>query len=203
MTDHDRPLVESDVADDPVTQFSRWFAEAAERVRLPEAVAVATADLQAIPSVRMVLLKHWDDEGFVFYTNHRSQKGRELDANPNAALLAHWDVLGRQVRVDGPVARVPAEEADAYFDSRPRGHQISAHASHQSEVISSRRALEDRVAVLQAEFEGRPVPRPQWWGGYRIRPLQVEFWQHRDDRLHDRLRYVADGDGWRRERLQP
>lgn len=191
------------MAADPVAQFSRWFEEAARVVRLPEAVAVATAGPGGAPSLRMVLLKRWDADGFVFYTNYASQKGHDLEANPQAALLAYWDPLGRQVRLEGTVERVPAAEADAYFDTRPRGHQISAQASRQSEVIGSRQELEGRVAALEAAFEGSSVPRPAWWGGYRIRPSSFEFWQHRDDRLHDRLRYLPEGGGWRIERLQP
>jgi pyridoxamine 5'-phosphate oxidase len=191
------------VESDPVAQFARWFADAATVVRLPEAAALATADAAGRPSVRMVLLKGWDDRGFVFHTHYDSRKARDMAANPVAALLVHWDALGRQVRVEGGVERTSADESDRYFATRPRGGQIGAQASHQSRTIAGRAELDRRVAEVTERYEGVEVPRPAWWGGFRLRPEAYEFWQNRDDRLHDRLRYGRAGDGWRIERLQP
>jgi pyridoxamine 5'-phosphate oxidase len=200
---HDVALSESDVDGDPVVQFRSWFDEAAKVVRLPEAVAVATADTDGRPSLRMVLCKDFDERGFVFHTHYESRKARELTANPVAALLFHWDPLGRQVRIEGTVERVGAEESDRYFETRPRGGQIGAHASDQSRPIDSREELDERVAQLTARYDGRPVPRPASWGGFRLWPESFEFWQNRDDRLHDRVRYTRDGQVWKIERLQP
>jgi len=167
---------------------------------MPEAMALATAAPDGRPSVRMVLLKGFDERGFVFFTGYRSRKGRELAENPFAALLFHWQPLGRQVRVEGLVSRVPTEESDAYFRSRPLGSRHSAIASSQSDPVSSRAELEARVAAL----EGNPDPlRPAEWGGYVLAPDAYEFWQHRDDRLHDRFRYAREAGGWRIERLAP
>ncbi|HMD44556.1 MAG TPA: pyridoxamine 5'-phosphate oxidase [Acidimicrobiales bacterium] len=201
--DHARPLLEAEAAADPVTQFTRWFDEAALVSPMPEALAVATVGADGRPSVRMVLLKGWDDSGFVFYTNYASRKGIELAADPHAALLAHWLALGRQVRIEGPAHRVPAAESDAYWATRPRGSQLSAVASDQSRPVADRAELEEAVAALEAELGGRPVPRPPWWGGYRVVPEAVEFWQNRSDRLHDRLVYLGERDRWRVERLAP
>ena len=168
---------------------------------MPEAMALATATADGRPSVRMVLLKGVDERGFSFYTGYESRKGRELAENPRAALLFHWP--GRQVRIEGPVERVTADESDAYFASRPRGSRLSAIASRQSEVVSSREELEGRVAELEEQFAGAEPPRPDRWGGFRLVPETFELWQHRDDRLHDRLRYRRDGDAWLVERLSP
>jgi pyridoxamine 5'-phosphate oxidase len=151
----------------------------------------------------MVLVKQFDERGFVFFTNYESRKGGELAVNPQAALLFHWNTLGRQVRLEGPVERVSAEETAAYARSRPRPSQLSALASPQSRPVESRQALEERVVELAARHAGGELPLPEAWGGYRVSPESFEFWQHRDDRLHDRLRYTRDGDGWRLERLSP
>jgi pyridoxamine 5'-phosphate oxidase len=203
VSEHERPLRRADLDPDPLEQFRRWFEEAGPVVRMPEAGALATATVDGMPSVRMVLLKGFDENGVVFHTHAASRKGHELEANPHAALLMYWDPLGRQVRIEGAVERVPEADADAYFAGRPRGAQIGAHASRQSEVIPDRAALEQRVAELEAEFDGRDVPRPEQWVGYRLVPETWELWQHRDSRLHDRFRYSRDGDGWVIERLAP
>ena len=197
-------LRKRDVGPDPVRQFTAWFEEAAAAgIRVPEAMALATATRDGRPSVRMVLLKGFGEAGFDFYTGYESRKGRELAENPRAALLFQWDALGRQVRVEGAVERLPAEESDAYFASRPRGSRLSALASRQSEVIGSREVLDERVLELAAELGDAEPERPGWWGGYRLVPESFELWQHRDDRLHDRLRYRRDGPGWTIERLSP
>jgi pyridoxamine 5'-phosphate oxidase len=205
VADHSVALRESDVDDDPVRQFTRWFEEAsAAGLRAPEAAAVATATPDGAPSVRMVLVKRFDRDGFVFFTNYESRKAEELTANPRAALLFHWEALARQVRLEGPVERVSAEETAAYARSRPRPSQLSALASSQSRVVSGREELERRVAELSARYDDVALPTPANWGGFRLAPVVFEFWQHRADRLHDRLRYVRAGDGgWRIERLAP
>jgi pyridoxamine 5'-phosphate oxidase len=192
-------LRRTDLDADPLSQFQRWFDEAAGVVRVREAMAVATASAEGVPSVRMVLLKAADERGLVFFTHYTSRKGRELEANPNAALLFHWDPLGRQVRVEGTVERVSAEESDMYFATRPEGARIGANASRQSEVLGDRAELERRVA----ELEGADPARPESWGGFRLRPDAWEFWQHRDDRLHDRFRYTRREGAWVIERLYP
>ena len=197
-------LLERDVDPDPVRQFGAWFDEAAAAgIRAPEAMALATAARDGRPSVRMVLLKGFDERGFAFFSGYESRKGRELAENPRAALLFHWDVLGRQVRVEGEVERLPAEESDAYFASRPRGSRLSALASRQSEVIAGQEVLDERFAELAAELGDADPDRPDWWGGYRLVPDSFELWQHRDDRLHDRLRYRAEGAHWAIDRLSP
>jgi pyridoxamine 5'-phosphate oxidase len=205
VTDFAQPLRAADVDPDPVRQFARWFDEAARaEVRMPEAAAVATSSADGAPSVRMVLVKRFDDSGFVFFTNYDSRKGRELVANPRAALMFYWDPLGRSVRIEGPAGRVSADESAAYIRSRPRGSQISALASPQSQVVAGRDVLEQRVASLSAEYAESELPVPPHWGGFRIEPTVFEYWQHREDRLHDRLRYTrAASGGWLIERLAP
>jgi pyridoxamine 5'-phosphate oxidase len=198
----ERPLDETAVDPDPLRQFAAWFDEAGHAgIRAPESMAAATATLDGRPSVRMVLLKGFDERGFVFFTNYASRKGGELAENPRAALLFYWDPLGRQVRIEGPVDRVPEGESEAYFRSRPHGAQISASASPQSQVIEGRVSLEARVAALEAG--GGDIQRPPDWGGFRVAPEIYEFWQHRANRLHDRLRYRREGDRWVVERLAP
>jgi len=197
-------LRESDVDPDPLKQFRRWYADAdGAEIRAPQAMALATATPDGAPSVRMVLLKSADERGFVFFTGYVSRKACELDANPHAALLFHWEPLGRQVRVEGHVERVAEQESDAYFSTRPRGARLAAAASHQSSLLRDRAEIDSRVAELAREHEGSDVRRPDHWGGYRLVPETYEFWQHRDDRMHDRLRYRRDNGDWVVERLSP
>ena len=204
VADHGIPLREQDAESDPLRQFAAWFADAgAAGVREPEAVALASATPEGVPSVRMVLCKAFDERGFVFFTNYRSRKGRELSANPRAAMLFHWDPLGRQVRIEGPVERLGAEQSAAYARSRPRASQLSALASPQSETVASRAELEEAVARLAARYGEVEIPLPPDWGGLRLRAETFEFWQQRRDRLHDRLRYRRAEGGWMIERLAP
>ena len=201
---YEHPLREADADPDPLKQFAAWFADAtAAGIRMPEACAVATATTGGIPSVRMVLLKSYDADGFVFFTNYGSRKAAELDANPQAAMMFYWDPLGRAIRIEGAVKRTSADESAAYSRSRPRASQVSALASPQSQVIADRAELEQRVAQLAAEFDGAALPGHDNWGGYRLSPASFEFWQNREDRLHDRLRYTPAGGGWVIERLAP
>jgi pyridoxamine 5'-phosphate oxidase len=199
-----RPLLEGDLGRDPLRQFERWFGEArAAGQPLAEAMALATADPDARPSVRMVLLKGFDERGFVFYTGYESRKGRELAANPRAALCFYWHGLGRQVRIEGAVERVSRRESEEYFASRPLGSRLSATVSRQSEVVASRGQLEAQVEELR-RYGDEVVPLAPDWGGYRLRAEVYEFWQHREDRLHDRFRYRRGaGGGWLIERLAP
>ena len=201
----DGSLSEADVAPDPMVQFARWFEEARlAGVTEPNAMTLATADSNGRPSGRIVLLKGVTDGGFVFFTDFRSRKGRELAANPYAALVFHWQPLERQVRVSGQVARVDDTAAMAYFQSRPEGSRIGAWASEQSSVIADRTALEERVARLAGEFSGGDIPLPPHWGGFRVMPSEIEFWQGRSNRLHDRLVYTRTPElGWHLARLSP
>ncbi len=189
---------------DPVERFQAWFDDAvAAGVPEPTAMALATASADGTPSNRMVLLKGVDDDGFVFFTNFNSAKGRDLQENPRAALVFHWQPLGRQVRISGPVRKLKAADSDAYFATRPPGSRYSAATSPQSEVISRREDLEHRVAELKVKWPDNSVPRPLHWGGYRVRPDVIEFWTHRDDRLHDRICYRRRRSGWAADRLAP
>lgn len=198
-------LLEVEADADPFVQFGRWFKDAvAEPMYEPNAVALATVGEDGRPGLRMVLLKGFDEAGFVFYSNLESRKGRELAADPRAALLFYWDRLHRQVRIEGRADPVTAEEADAYFASRPYGSRVGAWASPQSRPVDGREGLEAREAEFRAEFpEDRPVPRPPHWSGYRVVPASFEFWQGRRSRLHDRLVYVRNDSGWGMQRLAP
>lgn len=188
---------------DPITEF----LSAVERARAHQVdttpVSLATADEEGRPSVRVVLLRGADHRGFVFFTNYNSRKGRELDTTKRAALCFHWTALDEQIRIEGAVERLPADESDAYFAGRPRGSQLGAWASEQSAVLASRETLEEAYRDVERRFQGRPVPRPPFWGGYRLVPSWIEFWYGRPDRLHDRVLYTRDGDAWKIERLYP
>jgi pyridoxamine 5'-phosphate oxidase len=198
-------LLERDVLPDPVAQFDRWFSDAlTANVVEPNAMTLATADASGAPRARVVLLKGFDQRGFVFYTNYDSHKGRELAQNPQASLCFYWQPQERQVRIDGTVEKVTRRESEEYFHSRPPGAQIGAWVSKQSEPIASRDELDLRAAELAVKFAGGPIPLPDSWGGYRLIPQQIEFWQGRPSRLHDRLEYVRQPDGtWNIRRLAP
>lgn len=198
-------LTECNVSPEPIEQFSSWFQEAVEaELPQPDAMALATVGPDGRPSARMVLLKRYDARGFVFFTNYSSRKAAEMAGNRAAALLFFWVELHRQIRIEGDVEIVSHEESDAYFATRPRGSQTAAWASRQSSVLPGRDALERRVRAVEHEFAGQEVPRPAFWGGYRVVPHTLEFWQGRPDRLHDRLRYRRRDDGsWILERLAP
>ena len=196
-------LTERDVDPNPIAQFEKWFDQALNAAMIePNAMTLATSTLDGHPSARIVLLKRFDDTGFVFFTDYRSRKGAELAANPNVSLCFWWDALQRQVRITGTVARVTREESDAYFRTRPHGSRIGAHASHQSAPLAKREILENEVKRLEQEFPS-DVPLPEHWGGYRVAPDSIEFWQGRPSRLHDRIVYTRDGSAWAVGRLSP
>jgi pyridoxamine 5'-phosphate oxidase len=197
-------LNEDSVGSDPFALFDEWYREArAAGLYLPEAMTLATADANGAPSARLVLLKRHDARGFVFFTNYESRKAAELAANPRAALAIHWPILQRQVRIEGAVERITADESYDYFRTRPRGSRIGAWASPQSRVIPDRSELEARVAEFDARYPGDEVPLPPYWGGFRVRPETIEFWQGRANRLHDRFRFTRAGDEWAVDRLAP
>jgi len=200
-----RALLEKNSPRNPLTLFQKWFKEALKAQALDaNAVAVATVSPTGKPSSRMVLLKGLDQQGFVFFTNYQSQKGKDMTRRPVASLLFFWPQLSRQVRVDGRVAKISSRESENYFRTRPRGAQLSAWASDQSEAVPDREFLENRIKALEEKYKGKTVPRPPHWGGFRLSPSSVEFWQGRVNRLHDRLRYQRKSQGgWRRERLAP
>lgn len=197
-------LSEATVHPDPIRQFDQWFEDAVvAELPQPEAMALATGSPDGRPSARMVLLKQVDERGFVFFSNYESRKGGELTQNPHAALVFYWAALHRQVRIEGRVERLPDAESDRYFATRPRGSQLSAIASRQSEPIASREMLEDRVRQLEEYYDNQSPERPAYWGGYRVIPSLIEFWQGRPNRLHDRLRYYRAAGGWEITRLSP
>ena len=192
------------VHDDPVIQFQNWFEDSRKAGILePNAMSLATSGADQMPDIRTVLLKYFDDRGFVFYTNYSSRKARELDQNPRAALLFPWIGLNRQVRIQGTVEKVSKSESLRYFTSRPRGSQIGAWVSEQSKAITSRGLLEQKVAEMKRKFSSGEIPLPDFWGGYRVVPERIEFWQGRPSRLHDRFEYVREADAWTIQRLQP
>jgi len=197
-------LSEDAAGKDPIALFDRWFADAKRSgMLLPETMALATSDDDGMPAARMVLLKAFDERGFVFYTNYVSRKSRELDENPNAALLLHWSILERQVRIEGVAERITAEESAAYFDSRPRGSQLGAWASKQSMPLEDPKLVHERFKKYDRKFSGGDVPWPDFWGGYRVVPHTMEFWQGRLNRLHDRVLYKKDNGNWICSRLYP
>lgn len=197
-------LTEDEVAANPIEQFARWWEDAVT-AEIPEvnAMTLATVNKLGRPTARIVLLKGYDEDGFVFFTNYESRKGQDIAENPNASLLFFWKEVERQIRIDGTVTKVSAEESDAYFASRPKGSRIGAWASPQSKVITSRHILEKRSAGYEMEFKGDEIPRPEHWGGYRVKPFRLEFWQGRENRLHDRIQYEWQSKGWIRSRLAP
>ncbi len=196
-------MIDHGLGDDPIEQLRAWLHEAWALTDEPQAMTLATATPDGKPSARVVLLRGIDEHGLTFFTNRTSRKGDELRANPHAAIAIHWWELGREVRIEGVVEEVTDEESTAYWQTRPRGSQIAAWASPQSQLLTDRDELEARVAEVERRFAGSHVPLPPFWGGYRLVPESIELWMHRVDRLHDRLRYARDAGGWRRERLAP
>jgi len=204
QNDERPPFLETDADPDPIRQFQAWFAHARQLpIKEPTAMTLATVTPGGRPSARVVLLKEASERGFTFFTNYQSRKGQELAENAFATLVFWWDIPHRQVRVEGTVQKVTAAESDDYFQTRPRGSQLSARASAQSEVVPDRRTLEGQIHAEIARFEGQGVSRPAHWGGYCVTPERIEFWQGRPDRLHDRLCYVREAEGWRIQRLAP
>jgi pyridoxamine 5'-phosphate oxidase len=199
-----RGVTKLTAGDDPIAMFEGWFEDARRSgILLPERVCLATATSEGVPSARMMLLKGVDERGLVLYTNYGSRKGDELAENPRAALVFHWPILERQVRVEGPVAKITVEESEAYFASRARGSRVGAWASRQSEPLENREELERRFAEYDRRYKGEAVPLPDFWGGYRVTPERIEFWQGRINRLHDRLCYERTATGWEVVRLYP
>jgi pyridoxamine 5'-phosphate oxidase len=197
-------LSESDLDANPIHQFQKWFQEAAgANIADANAMTLATATADGVPSARVVLLKSFDERGFIFYTNYDGAKGKELAENPKAALVFHWKEIERQVRINGNVSKISQEESEKYFHSRPRGSQLSAWASHQSAVIDSRDFLEGKMKEYEKKFKGKEIPLPPYWGGFCVAPTLIEFWQGRPNRLHDRLRYTLKNRMWLVERLSP
>lgn len=196
-------LDENVLIDDPITQFKEWYRVAAA-VPQSDAMTLATVSADGAPSARMVLLKQVDDRGFVFFTNYNSRKGKELASNAHVALVFFWAELNRSIRIEGTVSRIAAEESDAYFASRPRDGQLSSLTSAQSMPVKNREALDAMFDTLRQQYEGKTIPRPEHWGGYRVKPERIEFWQARFARLNDRIEYVLQADGaWKKQRLQP
>ncbi len=197
-------LRESALSGDPIRQFQKWFQEATEaNIADANAMTLATASQNRIPSARVVLLKGFDERGFIFYTNYDGAKGKELAENPKAALVLHWKEIERQVRINGNVSKISREESERYFHSRPRGSQLSAWVSRQSEVIKGREVLEKKMKEYEKKIKGKEIPLPPYWGGYLVAPTTIEFWQGRPNRLHDRLRYTLKNGMWLVERLSP
>ncbi|CAN5902469.1 pyridoxamine 5'-phosphate oxidase [soil metagenome] len=197
-------LDESMVDADPVKQFDAWFRAAVEgKVNEPNAMVLSTVDENSRPSSRVLFVRNYDEKGFVFYTNYRSRKAKSIEKNTNGALLFFWPELERQVRIEGKLLKQTAEESDRYFNSRPRGSQLGAWTSPQSEIIADRKVLEDELAEIEKKFGGKDIPRPEWWGGYLLVPDRIEFWQGRPSRLHDRICYVKENDHWKIVRLAP
>ncbi len=197
-------LTEDNIDKNPFRQFSKWYDLALNSDFLhPDAMTLATADKTGKPSARIVLLKSFDERGFVFFTNYESKKGSELTQNPYAALLFYWDTFDRQVRIEGSVEKVPLKESEEYFHSRPRGSQLGALVSPQSNIIESREELEKKYEETAKKYEGKEIPLPENWGGFNLKPAYFEFWQNRDNRLHDRIKYVLENDLWKIERLAP
>ena len=194
---------ERDLDPDPIVQLQVWLAEARDVAPQADAMTLATADRNGRPSARIVLLRGMDERGLAFFTNRTSLKGRQLEANPRAAVVFHWFELGRQVRVEGTVAEVSETDSTAYWNSRPRASRIAGWASPQSQPLADRSDLDERVSEVEQRFAGTDVPLPSFWGGYRLMPQSVEFWEHRENRLHDRVRYFRSGERWHRERLAP
>ena len=197
-------LSEESAGPDPIALFGRWFREAERAgIFLSEAITLATATKEGKPSARMMLLKGVGEDGFTFFTNYESRKAEQLEENPRAAIVCHWPILQRQIRIEGAVTPLSEEESDAYFATRPRGSQIGAWASKQSHTLESRQELVERVEEYEEKFAGKDVPLPPFWGGYRLAPERIEFWQGRADRLHDRFRFLREGGGWARARMSP